>query len=222
MNSQDQELFLQHLSDRDLKADEYIWIPVHPWQWENHLISIFAEEILNGKIVYLGQSQDRYLAQQSLRTMTNLQHPEKPYIKLSMSLTNTSSSRVLAKHTVMNGPIITDWLQRLIKQSKTAQELDFAVLREVYGLSVDFTKLPKSHAQQAYGTIGCLWRESVHQYLREGEDAIPLNGVSHIQKDGQALIAPWLQQYGVESWTRQLLKVVITPLIHLLLRRNCN
>ncbi|MDW7450932.1 IucA/IucC family C-terminal-domain containing protein, partial [Klebsiella pneumoniae] len=101
-------------------------------------------------------------------------------------------------------------------QSKTAQELDFAVLREVYGLSVDFTKLPKSHAQQAYGTIGCLWRESVHQYLREGEDAIPLNGVSHIQKDGQALIAPWLQQYGVESWTRQLLKVVITPLIHLL------
>ncbi|WP_214283124.1 IucA/IucC family protein, partial [Acinetobacter pittii] len=80
--------------------------------------------------------------------------------------TNTSSSRVLAKHTVMNGPIITDWLQRLIKQSKTAQELDFAVLREVYGLSVDFTKLPKSHAQQAYGTIGCLWRESVHQYLR--------------------------------------------------------
>ncbi len=63
--------------------------------------------------------------------------------------------------------------------------------------------MPKSHAQQAYGTIGCLWRESVHQYLREGEDAIPLNGVSHIQKDGQTC-APWLQQYGVESWTRQL------------------
>ena len=55
----------------------------------------------------------------------------------------------------------------------------------MYGLSVDFTKLPKSHAQQAYGTIGCLWRESVHQYLREGEDAIPLNGVSHIQKMGK-------------------------------------
>lgn len=26
---------------------------------------------------------------------------------------------------------------------------------------------------------------SVHQYLREGEDAIPLNGVSHIQKMGK-------------------------------------
>ena len=59
-------------------------------------------------------------------------------------------------------PIITDWLQRLIKQSKTAQELDFAVLREVYGLSVDFTKLPKSHAQQymaqldVYGVRVCI------------------------------------------------------------------
>lgn len=216
LNAQDLIQFQQQLDKQTQNAAEYVWIPVHPWQWENHLISIFAEEIADQDIIHLGHSQDRYLAQQSLRTVTNLQHPEKPYIKLSMSLTNTSSSRVLAKHTVMNGPIITDWLQRLIDQSETAQQLDFAVLREVYGLSVDFTRLPASHAQQAYGTIGCLWRESVHQYLREGEDAIPLNGVSHIQKDGQALIAPWLQHYGVEQWTRQLLKVVITPLIHLL------
>lgn len=216
LNAQDLIQFQQQLDKQTQNAAEYVWIPVHPWQWENHLISIFAEEIADQDIIYLGHSQDRYLAQQSLRTVTNLQHPEKPYIKLSMSLTNTSSSRVLAKHTVMNGPIITDWLQRLIDQSETAQQLDFAVLREVYGLSVDFTRLPASHAQQTYGTIGCLWRESVHQYLREGEDAIPLNGVSHIQKDGQALIAPWLQHYGVEQWTRQLLKVVITPLIHFL------
>lgn len=216
LNAQDLAQFQQYLTKEAVEADQYIWIPVHPWQWENHLISIFAEEIAEQKIIYLGRSHDRYLAQQSLRTVTNLQHPEKPYIKLSMNLTNTSSSRVLAKHTVMNGPIITDWLQRLIEQSETAQQLDFAVLREVYGLSVDLTRLPVSHAKQAYGTIGCLWRESVHQYLREGEDAIPLNGVSHIQKDGHALIAPWLQQYGVEQWTRQLLKVVISPLIHLL------
>ncbi len=216
LNSQDLIQFQQKLKNQIKERADYVWIPVHPWQWENHLISIFAEEIADQKIMYLGHSHDRYLAQQSLRTVTNLQHPEKPYIKLSMSLTNTSSSRVLAKHTVMNGPIITDWLQALIDQSETAKKLDFAVLREVYGLSVDFTRLPASHAKQAYGTIGCLWRESVHQYLREGEDAIPLNGVSHIQKDGQALIAPWIQQYGVEQWTRQLLKVVITPLIHLL------
>ena len=216
LNSQDLIQFQQKLKNQVKESADYVWIPVHPWQWENHLISIFAEEIADQKIMYLGHSHDRYLAQQSLRTVTNLQHPEKPYIKLSMSLTNTSSSRVLAKHTVMNGPIITDWLQALIDQSETAKKLDFAVLREVYGLSVDFTRLPASHAKQAYGTIGCLWRESVHRYLREGEDAIPLNGVSHIQKDGQALIAPWIQQYGVEQWTRQLLKVVITPLIHLL------
>ncbi|ERS00721.1 achromobactin biosynthetic protein AcsC [Acinetobacter sp. COS3] len=216
LNSQDLIQFQQKLKNQVKESADYVWIPVHPWQWENHLISIFAEEIADQKIMYLGHSHDRYLAQQSLRTVTNLQHPEKPYIKLSMSLTNTSSSRVLAKHTVMNGPIITDWLQALIDQSETAKKLDFAVLREVYGLSVDFTRLPASHAKQAYGTIGCLWRESVHQYLREGEDAIPLNGVSHIQKDGQALIAPWIQQYGMEKWTRQLLKVVITPLIHLL------
>ncbi|WP_278395884.1 IucA/IucC family protein, partial [Acinetobacter venetianus] len=79
LNSQDLIQFQQKLESQVKESTDYVWIPVHPWQWENHLISIFAEEIADQKIMYLGHSHDRYLAQQSLRTVTNLQHPEKPY-----------------------------------------------------------------------------------------------------------------------------------------------
>ena len=216
LNEDEIEHFQQHLRQLNIDSSQYVWMPVHPWQWENHLIGLFAEEIADRKIIYLGRSQARYVAQQSLRTLTDLQHPDRPYIKLAMSLTNTSSSRELEKHTVMNGPLISDWLQSLIAQSQTAQQLDFGILGEVYGLSIDTTRLSASYAEQAHGTMGCLWRESVHQYLRQGEDALPLNGVSHLQKNDQALIQPWIEHYGVEKWTRQMLSVVIRPIIHLL------
>lgn len=210
------EAFHQILTAQGLNAAEYIWLPVHPWQWENTLVHTFFEEIATQKMVYLGRGTDGYIAQQSLRTLTNLQHPEKPYIKLSMSLTNTSSSRILAAHAAMNGPLITDWLQSLIDQSELARSLDFAILREVHATAVDFTKLPASHARQAYGTIGSLWRESIHHYLKPREDAIPLNGISHVQKDGQLLIQPWLETHGTEAWLEQLLSVVIQPILFLL------
>jgi len=210
------EAFHQILTAQGLNAAEYIWLPVHPWQWENTLVHTFFEEIATQKMVYLGRGTDGYIAQQSLRTLTNLQHPEKPYIKLSMSLTNTSSSRILAAHAAMNGPLITDWLQSLIDQSELARSLDFAILREVHATAVDFTKLPASHARQAYGTIGSLWRESIHHYLKPGEDAIPLNGISHVQKDDQLLIQPWLETHGTEAWLEQLLSVVIQPILFLL------
>lgn len=216
LTEKDVETFNHMVTENHLNAAEYTWLPVHPWQWESSLVHTFFEEIAAQKVVYLGRGSDSYIAQQSLRTLTNLQHPEKPYIKLSMSLTNTSSSRILASHAAMNGPLITDWLQRLIENSEIAQSLDFAILREVHATAVDFTKLPISHAKQAYGTIGSLWRESIHSYLKPEEDAIPLNGISHVQGDGQLLIQPWLEEHGTEAWIEQFLSVVIQPILFLL------
>lgn len=216
LTEQEREYFNQVLIDQRLNTAEYTCLPVHPWQWESTLVHTFFEEIAAQKIVYLARGSDSYIAQQSLRTLTNVQHPEKPYIKLSMSLTNTSSSRILASHAAMNGPLITDWLQSLIENSDIAKSLNFAILREVHATAVDFTKLPTSHAKQAYGTIGSLWRESIHSYLKSEEDAIPLNGVSHVQRDGQLLIQPWLDEHGTEAWVEQFLSVVIQPILFLL------
>nr|WP_275691083.1 IucA/IucC family C-terminal-domain containing protein [Paenibacillus aceris] len=51
--------------------------------------------------------------------------------------------------------------------------------------------------------------------MKEGEDAIPLSSVTYV--DGQQpFIEPWVQKYGIQAWTRQLLDVAITPLIHML------
>lgn len=45
-------------------------IPVHPWQFE-HVIQVdLAEERLNGTVLWLGESDELYHPQQSIRTMS--------------------------------------------------------------------------------------------------------------------------------------------------------
>ncbi|POP77771.1 IucA/IucC family protein [Pseudomonas syringae] len=223
-----QELGTQRWQEitRDLAAqgksiDDYQLMPVHPWQWDNVTVSTFYPELASGELIYLGTSTDSYKAQQSIRTLANASQPQRPYVKLAMSMTNTSSTRILARHTVLNGPIITDWLHQLIATDSTARALDFVILGEVAGVSFDYRHLPESRSAQTYGTLGAIWRESLHQYLRDDEQAVPFNGLSHVENrygDGQQtpFIDAWVSQYGLKEWTRQLLQVTVPPIIHML------
>lgn len=200
---------------------DYWFLPVHPWQWENHIVAHFSSELMAQDIVFLGMLDDQYQAQQSIRTLQNITDIAKPYVKLSLNMTNTSSARILAKHTVLNGPIITDWLHHLIQTNATAKRLDFVILREIAGASFVQDELPESRKPQTYGSLGAIWRESIHTYLREGESAVPFNGLSYIDNQyGSAenvpFIQPWVERYGLEKWVRRLLDVTVPPIVHML------
>ena len=64
--------FDRQLTEQGLNAADYILIPVHPWQWQNKLVHIFASELAHKRLVCLGYGNDHYLAQQSIRTFYNI------------------------------------------------------------------------------------------------------------------------------------------------------
>lgn len=212
----DYERFAGMLAQQGKSIDDYLLLPVHPWQWQQRVAMQFHPELASGDVVVLGQGQDSYRAQQSIRTLANYSAPGKAYVKLSLSITNTSTSRILAAHTLMNGPIIADWLHGLIAKDAYAKELDFVILGEVLGVSFNYDQLPEHRKAKAYGTMGAIWRESLHGYLREGEAAVPFNGLCHVDDSGRPLIDPWIQRHGVREWTGQLLQASVTPIIHML------
>ena len=204
-------------------ANGYGLIPAHPWQWQNTLIQALQPLLATQEVVYLGSAGNQYRAQQSIRSLTMLSDTDasnnsKAYLKLSMHLINTSSTRILAKHTVMNAAVVTTWLNQLIADDKTAQELPIAFLGETVGVSLDHEALRARGYQHPniYGGLAAIWRENVRQYLSKSQKAFPLNGVSYVNTDGSHLIAPWLDKYGVEAWIAQLIKVTVTPLLHIL------
>ncbi|WP_339312327.1 IucA/IucC family protein [Paenibacillus sp. FSL k6-2145] len=197
-------------------GDRYVFIPVHPWQWENQLESVYARQLMDGDIVYLGPSSSPYRAQQSIRSLSNRVNPEAPYIKLALSITNTSSTRILAQHTTQNAPLISDWLNELVREDELLQQAQFGILKEIMGLSFRYEQLPATQYGRAYGTLGAIWRENVSVHLKQGETAWPLNALMLVQPDGVPFIQDAVEQHGVEKWSEALVRTVTLPIIHLL------
>jgi siderophore synthetase component len=177
----------------DVPADR-VAVPVHPWQWREHGPA-GAEP--------LGEADDEYRPQQSIRTLWNATAPEKPNLKLSLGIVNTSTGRLLAPHTVANAPAISDWLHGVVAGDPLLSgELGTVVLREVRGVAAP--------------PFGCIWRESLRPRLDAAESALPFTGLVHRDLDGRPLIASWIEAHGCEAWLRRLLEVSVVPLVHLL------
>lgn len=208
--------FRKAIVDAGKCPQHYMLLPVHPWQWLHRVLPSFHGELAAGRILYLGQSEDAFRAQQSIRTLSNAVDPAKAHVKLSLGITNTSTSRILAAHTVRNSARISDWLHGLVSRDTDAQRMGLVILREVLGVTYDYAGLAEARQTQAYGSLGAVWRESPHRYLNRYERAMAFNGLTQVAGSGAPMIDGWIRQYGVVPWTRQLLSVSVTPLIHML------
>ncbi|WP_293200211.1 IucA/IucC family protein [Paenibacillus sp.] len=218
LTNEDMQQFRQMISTRtaSLDMDSYVLIPLHPWQWEHAVESIFAKQLMDGDIINLGASVSAYRAQQSIRSLSNRENPVAPYIKLALSITNTSSTRILAQHTTQNAPLISDWLDQLVRDDELLQREQFAILKEIMGLSFRYEQLPITQYGRAYGTLGAIWRENVSVHLKADETAWPLNALMLVQRNGIPFIQEAIERHGVQPWAEALVRTLTLPVIHLL------
>jgi 2-[(L-alanin-3-ylcarbamoyl)methyl]-3-(2-aminoethylcarbamoyl)-2-hydroxypropanoate synthase len=198
------------------RPEDYIMVPVHPWQWEKHIVHHLQDYLAAGSILYLGESTEEYGAQQSIRTLANRTHPEKPYVKLALSIVNTSTGRILAPHTVQNAAPISLWLEGIVSRDPYLRdEHRLILLKEVAGLSYH-PPAPELLQADTYGVIGCIWRESLEFKLLPGERAIPFNALTALDVDGKPFIDIYILQSGLVAWVKKLLHTSVLPLVHLL------
>jgi siderophore synthetase component len=217
MGTTDYASYTKELKSKGLRPEDYVFLPVHPWQWRERVVGTFIQQIRSGQIVILGEGSDEYSPQQSIRTLANRTHPEKSYVKLPLSITNTSASRILGTHHVQNAPVVSDWLGTILDKDRYLKEnLRLIFLKEVLGIVYNDQQLPEVIQQSAYGSLGAIWRESVHTHLNPDEEAIPFTALCHLNADGRPFIASWIEEISLEQWVRSLLQISILPLIHLL------
>lgn len=216
LTEEDRQTFRDILIISGCEAEHYVFMPVHPWQMDHRIPTLFVEQLANKDIIVLGESRSAYRAQQSIRTLSRRDKQDASYIKLAMSITNTSTSRILAHHTTQNAPLISDWLQHIIRNDTLLGKLRFQVLRETMGLSFRYQDLSSIAYSSAYGTLGAIVRENVSRYLGPHETAWPLNAVMLMQQNGESFIQSAIDQHGIERWSDALIRSVVLPIIHLL------
>jgi siderophore synthetase component len=212
------ERFHGVLRDRGLDPADYLLIPVHPWQWWNKLTVTFAAEVARELLVCLGEGDDEYLAQQSIRTFFNRSHPEKHYVKTALSVLNMGFMRGLSAAYMEATPAINDWLAGLIEGDPVLKSTGLTIIRE--RAAVGYRHLEYEAATDRYSPyrkmLAALWRESPVPSLQDGESLATMASLVHVDHEGRSFAGALIERSGLAptDWLRRYLRAYYTPLLH--------
>ncbi|WP_406126202.1 IucA/IucC family protein [Streptomyces sp. NBC_00989] len=212
------ERFGLTLVDRGLDPDDFLLIPVHPWQWWNKLSVTFAAEIARGHLVCLGEGDDEYLAQQSIRTFFNKSNPEKHYVKTALSVINMGFMRGLSAAYMEATPAINDWLAQLIDNDPVLKSTGLSIIREQ--AAVGYRHLEYEAATDRYSPyrkmLAALWRESPVSSLQDSESLATMASLVHLDHEGASFAGALIERSGLApvEWLRRYLRAYFTPLLH--------
>jgi siderophore synthetase component len=194
------------LTDLELDPADYLFIPVHPWQWWNKLTVTFAAEVAQQHLVCLGEGDDEYLAQQSIRTFFNRSSPEKHYVKTALSVLNMGFMRGLSAAYMEATPAINDWLAQLIDNDPVLKSTGLSIIRE--RAAVGYRHLEYEAATDRYSPyrkmLAALWRESPVPTLQDGESLATMASLVHVDHQGRSVAGAQIEQSGLApvEWLR--------------------
>ncbi|WP_028063423.1 IucA/IucC family protein [Solirubrobacter soli] len=213
-------ILLLAVEGADWRGREPGLVPVHPWQWENRIQTLYAGDIARGRIRLAGALDGRWTAQQSIRTLADADDPERHHLKLALSILNTSVYRGLPRDRTLAAPALSAWLKERVASDPFLKDL--ILLGEVASVSVAhraFEAVPDVPYQHTE-LLGAIWRESVTGFLREGERAISLAALLHRDPAGVPFVVPLIERSGlsVAEWVERLHEVTLPPLLHVLYR----
>lgn len=210
--------FAATLTGQGLDPEDYLLIPVHPWQWWNKLSVTFAAEVARRHLVCLGEGDDEYLAQQSIRTFFNTSSPEKHYVKTALSVLNMGFMRGLSAAYMEATPAINDWLAQLVENDPVLRSTGLSIIRE--RAAVGYRHLEYEAATDRYSPyrkmLAALWRESPVASLREGETLATMASLVHVDHEGASFAGALIERSGLTpvEWLRGYLRAYLTPLLH--------
>ncbi|MFF9339604.1 MULTISPECIES: IucA/IucC family protein [unclassified Streptomyces] len=206
------------LTARGLDPADYLLMPAHPWQWWNKLSVTFAAEVAQQRLVYLGEGEDAYLAQQSIRTFFNTADPAKHYVKTALSVLNMGFMRGLSAAYMEATPAINDWLAQLIESDSVLKAARFSIIRE--RAAAGYRHLEYEAATDRYSPyrkmLAALWRESPVERLAGGERLATMASLLHVDHAGASFAGALVEQSGLapEAWLRKYLDAYLLPVLH--------
>ncbi|MCC2031500.1 IucA/IucC family protein [Microbacterium allomyrinae] len=223
LSAEERERFAARLCDVGEDPQAYHLLPVHPWQWDNRIAVTFAPDIARRDLVLIGESEDEYRAQQSVRTMLNVTHPNRHYVKTALSVQNMGFLRGLSPAYMRVTPAINDWVADLVASDETLRESGFRVLRE--RASIGYTgdpyhRTPSSSTHRKM--LAALWRESPVPLVSESERLATMASLLHRDPSGASVATALIRASGIPAaeWVRAYLRAYLRPLVHCLLAHD--
>ncbi|WP_419168687.1 IucA/IucC family protein [Halobacteriovorax sp.] len=207
----------EKIASYDLNFDDYLLVPVHPWQWNKYISIQFAPLIYKNIIISLGELGSTYTPQVSIRTLSSDTEGSQYDLKLAISILNTSCVRGIPQKYIKDGHRLSEKIEKIIADDNILKD-KVIVLKEVATISCPMPEFDRiSGGSYRYKELlGCVWRESVESKLGDNEIAIPTAALL-FSNDKGSLVAEYIKQSRLtcEEWLKQYFESVVIPLYHL-------
>ncbi|MBV7294624.1 GNAT family N-acetyltransferase [Corynebacterium sp. TAE3-ERU12] len=213
------------LEGQGLKVEDYLPLPVHPWQWDNKIVNTFAEDIIAKRLVFVGPGTELYHPQQSLRTLFCLSEPSLPYVKTATAVRNMGFTRGLSPEYMKTTPAINDWLEQLLGDDVVFRESNARLLPEIASIGyVGDVYHSNKKGSAIFGNtpeqkmLAALWRQSPIPLLQPGCVAVTMASILHLDASGIPLLREFINKSRrtPEDWVAALMKVYLRPIIRAL------
>lgn len=213
------ETYRATLHARGLDPDRYLLLPIHPWQWDEVILPLYAPAVAAGTIVPLPADADLRLPQQSIRTFLNTSRPDRHTVKLPLSVLNTLVWRGLPTERTLAAPAVTSWVHGLRDADPFLRdECGVVLLGEVASVTVEhplydrLSEVPYQYKE----LLGAIWRQPLR--LPPGERARTLASLLHTDPHGRAFVAELVERSGLTptAWLQRLFSALLPPLLHFL------
>lgn len=217
-----------HLSNKDLDKlkeidlNKYFLVPLHPWQWD-HWIKIQSQELIyNQKIIFIGELEEEYLPQISIRTVSPINKAINTELKLTLNILNTSAYRGISHENISLGPKLSNTLSEIIQKDNLLLHANTSLLKEIFSLSFlpnDFGKI-KNAPYRFHEYFGFILRERAESLLKENETYLMTGNLFSKDLEGNSLIGTLIKKSKINEaeWIVAYTQKVILPLYHLQLK----
>lgn len=148
--------------------DDFFIVPVHPWQKEHTLSSLYSEEIAKGQILFAEQAVP---VKPTLSVRTVLPEEKSFHMKLPINVQMTSAVRTISPNSIHNGPEITLILNEILQREESLHDT-LSIIGEEIGVRFQSTDPSEANFRDRNKNLSYLIRKTPASYLDEGEHAV--------------------------------------------------
>ncbi len=187
------QTFRSDLINKKLDPDEYLPLPVHPWQITKKIPSLFTDLIQKKILVLLPNAIIKATPTLSFRSLAPTDNPKSAYIKLPVAIQATSILRTLLPRSTVNGPRISALITKILFQENGFNHR-LKILSENYGLHIkDLDKNKSKH-------LSVIFRENVEIKLADSELCVVVAALLEESPiSGCKLLIEFMNSAGVEG-----------------------
>lgn len=161
------QAWYEHIRLQHLDPEQYLPLPVHPWQWENKL-RFLASNLINSQQLLIVQSLQKTRPSMSFRTMMPLDN-RGPHLKLATAVHTTSALRTVSPASASNSAPLSNWLKELLTQYQDFEKPLF-LARDLAGINT----MHPSISLQEKKHLAMIVRENPLQMLEDSQILIPV------------------------------------------------